>query len=90
MSRTDLCYATCCLSTQTVTPTLAGLQCIKRCVQYMASQPHKPILTLIILIMDQMLSGLHGMGIKFNNTKPIIVWNIINMKIMPEFSTEYG
>ena len=44
MSRTDLYYATCCLATQTVAPTLPGFQGIKRCVQYLASHPHKPIL----------------------------------------------
>ena len=43
MSRIDLCYATCCLSTQTVAPTLPGFKGIKRCVQYLASHPHKPI-----------------------------------------------
>ena len=43
MSRIDFCYETCCLSTQTVAPTLPSLQGIKRCVQYLASKPHKPI-----------------------------------------------
>ena len=43
MSRIDFCYATCRLATQTVAPTLPGLQGIKRCVQYLASQQHKPI-----------------------------------------------
>ena len=43
MSRIDLCYETCCLDTQTVAPTLPVFQCIKRCVQYLASHPHKPI-----------------------------------------------
>ena len=43
MSRIDLCYATCSLATQTVAPTLSGLQGIKRCVQYLASHPHKTI-----------------------------------------------
>ena len=43
ISRIDLCYATCCLSTQTVVLTLPGFQGIKRCVQYLASYPHKPI-----------------------------------------------
>ena len=40
MSIIDLCYATCRLNTQNVA---YGFQCIKRCVQYMASHPHKPI-----------------------------------------------
>ena len=43
ISRIDLCYATCCLATQTVAPILPGFQGIKRCVQYLASNPHKPI-----------------------------------------------
>ena len=43
MSRIDLFYATCRLETQTVAPTLPGFQGIKRCVQYLASNPHKPI-----------------------------------------------
>ena len=42
MSRIELCYATCCLATKTVSPTLPGFQDIKRCVQYLASHPHKP------------------------------------------------
>ena len=40
---TYLFYATCRLETQTVAPTLSGFQGIKRCVQYLASHPHKPI-----------------------------------------------
>ena len=43
MSRIDLCYATCSLATQTVEPTLPGIQGMKRCVQYLYSNPHKPI-----------------------------------------------
>ena len=43
MSRIELCYATCSLATQTVAPTLSVFQGIKRCVQYLASHPHKPI-----------------------------------------------
>ena len=43
MSIIDLFYATCCLRTQTVAPTLPGFQGIKRCVKYLASHPHKPI-----------------------------------------------
>ena len=36
-------YATCCLETQTVSPTLTGFQGINICVQYLASHPYKPI-----------------------------------------------
>ena len=43
MIRIDIFYATCYLETQTVAPTLPGFQGIKRCVQYLASHPHKPI-----------------------------------------------
>ena len=43
MSNIDICFATCCLGIQTVAPTLPGLQGIKRCVQYLASHPHKNI-----------------------------------------------
>ena len=31
------------MATQTVAPTLPGFQDIKRCVQYLAIHPHKPI-----------------------------------------------
>ena len=43
ISRIDLCYATCRLAIQTVSPTLHGFQGIKLCVQYLASHPHKNI-----------------------------------------------
>ena len=43
MSIIDLCCTTCHLATQTVAPNLPGFQGIKRCVQYLASHPHKPI-----------------------------------------------
>ena len=43
MSRIDSCYVTCCLATQNVAPTLPGFQGIKRCVQYLAIHPYKPI-----------------------------------------------
>ena len=69
MSIIDLCYATCRLATQTVAPTLPVFQGIKLCVQYLASHPHKPIFILIILMMDQISSGLHGVEIKLNTTQ---------------------
>ena len=46
MSGIDICYATCRLATQTVAPNLPGFQGIKKCVQYLASHPHKPIFHL--------------------------------------------
>ena len=43
MSIIDLFCATCRLENQNVAPTLPGFQVIKRCVQYLASHPHKTI-----------------------------------------------
>ena len=43
MSRIDIFHTACHLGTQTVAPTLPGFQGLKRCIQYMASHPHKPI-----------------------------------------------
>ena len=43
MIRIDICYETYRLATQTVAPTLPGFQGTKRCFQYLASHPHKPI-----------------------------------------------
>ena len=43
MSIIDLCYATCRLDTHNVAPTLPDLQGTERCLQYLASNPHKPI-----------------------------------------------
>ena len=43
VSRIYICYATCCLATQSVAPTLPSFQCIKLCVQYLDSHPHKTI-----------------------------------------------
>ena len=44
MSRIYICYSTCRMVHQTVTPALPGFQGINRCVQYLASDPHKTIL----------------------------------------------
>ena len=73
MSRIDICYATCRLETQTVAPTLHGFQVIKRCVQYLASHPHKPIFFVLTLMIDKMASGSQGLEIKLNTTPPKIV-----------------
>ena len=43
MSIIEICYATCCLATQTVAPTLPTFQGTKRCVQYLASHLDIPI-----------------------------------------------
>ena len=37
-----------------------------------------------------MSSGLHEVEIKLKTTQPRIFWNVINMHIMPELSTEDG
>ena len=78
----DICYTSCCLSTQTVAPTLPGFQDIKCCIQYLASHPHKSIFILIIIMLDQMSSDLHGVGIKLKTTQPRIVYNAIKMRIL--------
>ena len=69
MSRMDICYTSCHISTQTVAPTLPG----KRCIQYLDSHSHKPIFnTFLILMMYQMSSDLHGFVIKLNTQQQII------------------
>ena len=70
MSRIDICYTTCCLETQTVSPTLPDFQGIKRCIQCLDSHPHKLIFILLIIMMTQILSDLHGVGINLNSTQP--------------------
>ena len=44
----------------------------------------------LIITMDQMSSGLHGVEIELNTTQKQIAYNVINMQTMPEFSTEDG
>ena len=43
MSRIDICYTACCPSTQTLGPTLPVFHGINWRIQYLASQPNKPI-----------------------------------------------
>ena len=43
MSIIDISYVTCRLTNQTVASTLPGFQGINRCIQYLASHPHKLI-----------------------------------------------
>ena len=50
--------------------TNSGFKSIERFVQYLASNPHKPIFILLILMMAQKSSDLHGVGINFKTTKP--------------------
>ena len=83
----DICYTTCILSNQTVAPALPGFQGLKICIQYMDIHPHKPIFILIILMMAQIPPDLHGVGIKWKNTQPIMVWNFAKMQIMLELLT---
>ena len=82
MSRIRVSYTTFRLSTQTVSPTLPGLQGINLCVQYIASHPHKTIFILLIIIMAQISSDLHGVRINLKTIQPIIVYNAIKMRIM--------
>ena len=44
MSIIEICYTSCLLGTKTVELNLAGFQGLKRCIQYLASHPHKPII----------------------------------------------
>ena len=43
MSRIGIYYTACRLSNQIVAPNIPGFQVIKHCIQYLASNPHKPI-----------------------------------------------
>ena len=44
MNRIGIFYTACHLATQTVLPKIPGFQGINRCVQYLASNPHKTII----------------------------------------------
>ena len=43
MSILAIYYTASCMGTHTVAPTLLGFQSLKRCIQYLDSQPDKPI-----------------------------------------------
>ena len=73
MIRIDICYIACRMGTQTVAPTLPGFQGIKCCIQYLASNPQKPIFILLIIMMAQISSDLYEVGIKWKTTKHRIV-----------------
>ena len=88
MSRIDICYTACGLGTQTVSPTLPSFQGIKRCIKYMASHPNKPIFILILIMMAQMLSDLHGVGINLKTTQPRNFYNAIKTRIMIKLLTK--
>ena len=45
MSIIDICYTTCNISNLIVAHNITGLQGIKLCVKYLASHPHKTILS---------------------------------------------
>ena len=49
-----------------------------------------PYFILLILMIDQISSDLHGVIIKFKTKQPRTVHNAIKMQIMLEFSTEDG
>ena len=82
MTRIDIFYTTCHMEIQTVSPTLNYFQGLKCCIKYLASHPHKPIFILLLLMMDQMSSDLHGEGIKLKTTQPRIFHNYINILIL--------
>ena len=43
MSKIEIYCTACCLANQNVAPNLPGFQGIKRCIQYLASNPYTPI-----------------------------------------------
>ena len=73
MINNDMFYTDCRLITQTVAPNIPGFQCFKRYIQYIASYFNKTVFVLLIHIMYQMSSYLHGLGLKLNTTQPIMV-----------------
>ena len=88
MIRIDICYIEFHPGTQTVAPTLPIFQGLKCCIKYLYSHPHNLYFIVIILMIDQMSSDLHGVGIKLKTTQPRIAYNAINMRIMLEVLTE--
>ena len=66
----DIFYAAFRLGTQTVVPTILGFKGLKSCIQYLASHLHKTTFTLLIIIMAQISSYLHGVGLKLYTTQP--------------------
>ena len=68
--RTHICYTDCRFLTQTVAYTLPGFQCLRICMQYLATRPHKSIFSLLVYIKDQILSDLYGVRIRFKTTPP--------------------
>ena len=73
MSIIDFFYRFCYLVTQTVAPRLPYFQGISFCIQYLASNPHKPIVILLMIMVAQISSDLYGLGIQWKNKQPIIV-----------------
>ena len=47
-----------------------------------------PYFIILTRMMYQILSYLHGVGIKLKTTQPIIIYNAIKMRIMVKVSTE--
>ena len=85
MSRIENFYTACHRVTKNLTPTLPGFQGLKRCIQHMASHPHKHIFILLITMIDQMSSDLHVVRNMLKTTQPIIVYNSTKMRIMQYF-----
>ena len=73
MIKIDLCYATCRLATQTVAPTLPRFQVSNDVFNIWLVTHINLYFILLILMMDQMLSGSHGVEIKLKTTQPKIV-----------------
>ena len=90
MSIIDLCYATFHLATQTAAPTLPGFQVIKRCVQYLASHPHKPIFYPSNYYDGSNVIRLIWSRNQVEEYTTQNFWNAIKMLITLEFSKEYG
>ena len=65
-------------------PTIPYFRGIKRCIQYLAIHSYKISFILLTLIMDQILSELHGVGLNFKTTQPKIVYNVMKARIIIE------
>ena len=90
MSTIDLYYSTCCLAIQTVAPNLPSFQGIKRCVQYLASHPHKSIFYPSNSYDGSNIIRLTWRGNKVEATQYKIASNVIKIRIIPAFSIEDG
>ena len=88
MSKIYICYTACVLVTQTVVPNIPCFKYLNLCIQYMVSHPHKTVFILLIPMMAQMSSYLHGVGSKLKTKQPRIVKNVIKSRIVLYLLTE--